>query len=124
MLVWRTPVPTSQESAQIWRWTTSEPSVDWRTSDIWIRRTFRADTTDFALAALKLHHDEDAEVYLNGQQVAVFRGFVTDYFATLAEGLARAMVVGHNLLAIHCHNTVGGQFIDAGIEVGTEIKEP
>lgn len=154
-LAWRTLVPTSQETAQLWRWTTSEPSADWRkagfddsgwtegkggfgspgtpgavigtewrTSDIWIRRTFHADTKAFALAALKLHHDEDTEVFLNGQPVAVFTGYVTDYFTTLADALARAIVVGDNLLAIHCRNTVGGQFIDAGIEVGTELKKP
>ncbi len=33
--------------------------TEWRTSDIWIRRTFRADTAEFALVALKLHYDED-----------------------------------------------------------------
>ena len=87
-------------------------------------RTFRADATDFALAALKLHHDEDTEIFLNGQPVAVFTGYVTDYFTTPADALARAIVVGDNLLAIHCRNTVGGQFIDAGIEIGTELKKP
>jgi hypothetical protein len=154
-VTWRTLVPTSQESAQIWRYTTNAPSADWlkpgfddsgwtqgkggfgspgtpgavigtewRTSDIWIRRTFRADTAEFALVALKLHHDEDTEIYLNGQQVAALTGFVTDYFTALTDALSKAIVVGDNLLAIHCHNTVGGQFIDAGIEVGTELKKP
>ena len=154
-VTWRTLVPTSQESAQIWRYTTNTPSADWlkpgfddsgwtqgnggfgsrgtlgavigtewHTSDIWIRRAFRADTTDFALAALKLHHDEDTEVYLNGQRVAAFTGFVTSYFTAVGDALTKAVVVGDNSLAIHCHNTAGGQFIDAGIEVGTELKKP
>jgi hypothetical protein len=152
---WRTLVPTSQQSAQIWHYTTNQPSGDrlkpgfddsgwtqgkdgfgspgtpgavigteWRTSDIWIRRTFRAEKAEFALAALKLHHDEDTEIYLNGQRVAVFTGFVTGYFTALADALSKAIVVGDNLMAIHWHNTVGGQFIDAGIEVGTELKKP
>ena len=85
-----------------------------------MRRTFSADTVKFDLAALKLHHDEDTEVYLNGQQVAGLSGYVSDYFSTLANGLPKALVVGHNVLAVHCHNTVGGQFIDVGIEVATE----
>jgi hypothetical protein len=154
-VTWRTLVPTSQASAQIWRYTTNAPSADWlkpdfddsgwtqgkggfgspgtpgavvgtewRTSDIWLRRTFRADTAAFALTALKLHHDEDTEIYLNGQRVAVFTGYASGYFTALADALSKAIVVGENLLAIHCHNTVGGQFIDAGIEAGTEFKKP
>jgi hypothetical protein len=62
--------------------------------------------------------------YLNGQRVAVFTGYVTDYFTALADALSKAIVVGDNWLAIHCRNTVGGQFIDAGIEAGTELKKP
>ena len=98
--------------------------TEWRSDDIWIRRTFRADTAEFALVALKLYHDEDTEIYLNGQRVAAFTGFVGDYFTPLTDALSKAKVVGDNLLAVHCHNTVGGQFIDAGIEVGTELKKP
>jgi hypothetical protein len=45
---------------------------------------FRAHTAGFALAALKVHHDEDAEIYLNGRRVAVFTGLATDFFTTLA----------------------------------------
>jgi hypothetical protein len=56
--------------------------------------------------------------------VAVFNGFVIGYFTALTDALSKAIVVGDNSLAIHCHNTVGGQFIDAGIEVGTELKKP
>jgi hypothetical protein len=98
--------------------------TEWRTSDIWIRRTFRVETKASDLLALKLHHDEDAEVYVNGLRVASFTGFVTDYFTALADALSKAMKVGENVLAIHCHNTVGGQFIDAGIEAATESKKP
>ena len=154
-ITWRTLVPTSQQTAQMWRYTTNAPPADWqkpgfddsgwrqgkggfgspgtpgavigtewRTSDLWIRRTFRADTTEFALFGLKLHHDEDTEIYLNGQRVAVFAGYVAGYFTALEDALAKAIVVGDNSIAIHCHNTVGGQFIDAGIEVGTEVKKP
>jgi hypothetical protein len=49
---------------------------------------------------------------------------VTGYFTAMSDALAKAMVAGNNLLAIHCRNTVGGQFVDAGIEVGTELKKP
>ena len=76
------------------------------------------------MVALKLHHDEDTEIYLNGHRLAVFTGYVTDYFTALSDELSKAIVVGDNLMAIHCHNTVGGQFIDAGIEVGTEREKP
>jgi hypothetical protein len=98
--------------------------TEWRTGNIWIRRKFQVDSVEFPLSALKLHHDEDAEVYLNGQRVAALTGFITDYRTVLAERLSKAIIVGENLLAIHCRNTTGGQFIDAGIEVGTERKRP
>ncbi len=150
---WLALAPTSQESAQTWRYTTQAPAGDWfkpgfddsawaqgkggfgspgtagavvgtewRTSDIWIRRTFRAGALNPALAALNVHHDEDAEIYLNGQRVAAFTGFTTGYGEVLNEALAKALVAGDNVLAIHCHNAAGGQFIDAGIDVGMELK--
>ena len=91
--------------------------TEWRTSDIWLRRSFElpADFKPKDLSLL-LHHDEDAEIYINGQLVAQVEGYASEYITVpLDEKGAGALRPGTNLLAIHCHQTTGGQFIDAGI---------
>jgi len=65
--------------------------TEWRSSDIWIRRSFRAERSDIALTALKLHHDEDTEIYLNGQRVAALTGFTTEYGLMLNENVSKAL---------------------------------
>ena len=100
-------------------------SAAWRsTLAVWIRRAFRLETRPSGLTALQLHHDEDAEIYLNGQRVAALTGYATDYSLVLNDTVAKSLVAGNDVLAAHCHNTVGGQFIDVGIEVGTEPDGP
>jgi len=91
----------------------------WETADIWLRRTFRLESKpDCTLVALDIHHDEDAEVYVNGRKVATLSGYTTSYGRELvAEALVNAFLVGENTLAVHCHQTTGGQFIDVGISV-------
>jgi hypothetical protein len=96
--------------------------TEWKEKDIWLRRSFRVEQVGFSCTALKIHHDEDAEVYLNGQKVLALSGYTTGYIVIPCEPLARALVTGDNLLAIHCRQTVGGQFIDAGIEVAEEPR--
>jgi hypothetical protein len=67
-----------------------------------------------------MHHDEDADVYLNGVLAATVAGFTTAYEETPIRPEARAALKpGKNLIAIHCTQTTGGQYIDAGI---VEIK--
>jgi hypothetical protein len=97
----------------------------WESADIWLRRTFRLETKpEFPLAALNIHHDENATVHVNGKVVAVLRGYTTDYVKQIAgETLTRALVAGENTLAVHCHQTTGGQFIDVGISVAEEVKQ-
>ncbi len=88
----------------------------WDTSDIWLRRRFRLDKVDFKHFALIIHHDEDAEVYVNGKLVATFKGFLTDYAEHLATDALRSVLQpGENVIAVHCRQTVGGQYIDVGI---------
>ncbi len=86
----------------------------WRTSDIWIRRQFEIPATSPRLQ-LWMHHDEDAEVFINGVPAAHVRGFTASYepIPLQPAGLA-AIKSGTNLIAIHCHQTTGGQYIDAG----------
>lgn len=88
----------------------------WKTPDIWLRRTFVAPPMTATLAFLKIHHDEDAEVYLNGKRIAALTGYTTDYvLADVTRELSAALRPGPNTLAVHCHQQVGGQFIDLGI---------
>ncbi|MFP4055745.1 MAG: hypothetical protein ACLF0G_02630 [Candidatus Brocadiia bacterium] len=87
----------------------------WATKDIWLRRSFALERLPAAPAFL-CHHDEDVEIYLNGVLAASARGHTKRYelIPMTGDGL-RALKEGKNLLAVHCRQTRGGQFIDVGI---------
>jgi hypothetical protein len=90
--------------------------TEWKTSDIWLRRTFELKTEKLTLPQLSIHHDEDAEVYINGQLVAKLKNYTSSYVrVTLEEKARRTLKVGSNCIAIHCRQTTGGQYIDAGL---------
>lgn len=92
--------------------------TEWSSGEIWIRRTFTMEAVPRGKVALSIHHDEDAEVYLNGVKVATLPGYTTDYrVVTLDEAGVRALRAGENTIAIHCRQTRGGQYIDCGIVV-------
>ena len=52
--------------------------TEWDTDHIWLRKVYPLDALPDR-PALHVYHDEDAEVYLNGTQVADFDGYVTNY---------------------------------------------
>jgi len=94
----------------------------WNTSDIWIRRTFTLDSLPVAGdLCLNIHHDEDAEVYLNGRLVKSFTKYTTAYVNVPLDAAATvALKQGRNTIAIHCRQTRGGQYIDAGLSLMVE----
>ncbi|HEX4588329.1 MAG TPA: beta-galactosidase, partial [Gemmataceae bacterium] len=90
--------------------------TEWKSDDIWIRRSFALPERWPNDLRLRLHHDEDAEVYINGVLAAKVSGFVTDYQTVrLSSEAAAALRPGKNLFAVHCHQTTGGQYIDVGL---------
>src|SRR5262249_49979097 len=94
----------------------------WNTADIWVRRAFELKEAPAGDIMLKMYHDEDADVYINGVLATKTTGFVTQYslFAISAEA-QKTLKPGTNTIAIHCHQTTGGQYIDAGL---VKLVEP
>ena len=95
----------------------SHVRTTWDTENIWARRTFELKSLDeIENLALRIHYDEDTEVYLNGVKIAETHGYTVNYVVVPANAGAKgALKVGQNLLSIHTHQTGGGQYIDVGI---------
>jgi hypothetical protein len=96
--------------------------TEWNTSDIWIRREITLPDELPPELYLLMHHDEDAEVYLNGVPAAKVSGYTTGYEEVPISREARAALKpGKNVVAVHCHQTTGGQYIDVGLAA---VKPP
>jgi hypothetical protein len=95
----------------------------WITDDIWLRRGFTLSEPIPAGTRLEIHHDEDAEVYLNGVLAARLSSYITHYdlFDITPESIA-ALKIGTNTIAVHCHQTTGGQYIDVGLVAPKSAK--
>ncbi len=91
--------------------------TEWTSGDIWLRREFSLPDLIPSTMALAVHHDEDAEVYLNGVLAATLPGFTGAYDDAVPIQAAALATLrpGRNRLAVHCRQTQGGQYIDAGI---------
>lgn len=90
--------------------------TEWRSNEIWLRRTFELAKVPDGEICLSIHHDEDVEVYLNGRPAATAAGYTTAYEELPISAEARSSLKpGKNLIAIRCRQTTGGQYIDAGL---------
>jgi hypothetical protein len=91
--------------------------TEWKTADIWLRREVTLPPgVDASKLYLLVHHDEDVEVYVNGVLAARDEGYLTRYeLLEIRAEAKRAIRPGTNVLAVHCHQTGGGQYIDIGL---------
>ena len=97
--------------------------TEWKTSDIWLRREFTLPEPHTNSCNLVIHHDEDAEVYLNGVLAARVEGHTVGYVVVRINTEAQAALrPGRNVMAVHCHQTTGGQYIDAGLMAAPPAK--
>ncbi len=95
----------------------------WDTPDLWLRREIEIPASQTHGLQAWLHHDEDAEIYINGVAALRVTGYTSSYdaFPLTAAGLA-ALKPGKNRIAIHCHQTGGGQYVDFGLVQVTETQ--
>lgn len=88
--------------------------TSWRSDNIWVRRSFTiANLTGINELFLKLNHDDNIEVFLNGKNVYNKVGWTHSY---QYHPIDKAdLKTGENVIAIHVKNTAGGRFLDFGL---------
>ncbi|MDA7680756.1 DUF1549 and DUF1553 domain-containing protein [Verrucomicrobiales bacterium] len=88
----------------------------WKSSDIWLQTSFQLTLIPKALK-MQIYHDEDTEIYLNGQEIASLKGFVAKYIDVhLDQKALSALQTGRNVISVHVNNKGGGQFFDMSFE--------
>ncbi|HET6424285.1 MAG TPA: glycoside hydrolase family 2 TIM barrel-domain containing protein [Planctomycetaceae bacterium] len=98
----------------------SKVNTNWKSPDIWLRREFTVTELPKGELRLRAHHDEDAEIYLNGILLKRVVGYTTAYQSyRIPADAAKALKAGINIIAVHCHQTGGGQYIDIGLDAIT-----
>jgi len=94
----------------------SAAGTSWTGKDLWIRKQFQVSALPKGQLVLKLYHDDDAQVYLNGKEITSLKGASSGYvMIPLSAALKAALKKGTNTLAVHCLNTGGGSWLDAGL---------
>ncbi|SDM17590.1 glutaminase family protein [Siphonobacter aquaeclarae] len=135
-------LPTSDETDHQVRYTETEPAAGWNTAgfsdaswksgkapftdnasaggtlwkshDLWTRRTFDLASIPTEPVFLKINHDDNIEVYLNGEKIYSHIGWLHKFiYVPVKSGLK----AGKNVLAIHIANTAGGAGLDAGLSI-------
>jgi hypothetical protein len=89
----------------------------WNTDDIWLRREFTMPEGPFHDLHFSVFHDEDVEIYVNGILASAEGGFITSYepLEIRRTALAELKPGAKITLAVHCHQTTGGQGVDVGL---------
>ncbi|RME95586.1 MAG: DUF4965 domain-containing protein [Verrucomicrobia bacterium] len=88
----------------------------WNTPEIWLRRVIEIPAGIEGPLQFWIHHDEDAEVYLDGRRVLRTTSYTTGYTLRAPSPRARDLLrPGRHVLAVHCRQTGGGQYIDVGL---------
>ena len=92
--------------------------TEWATPDIYLRKKFDYDGSTLKHGAVVINYDEDTEVYVNGKKILSVGGYITYYqLNSVTDALQKALKKGSNTIAVHTHQTVGGQYIDLALLV-------
>jgi hypothetical protein len=94
----------------------SNSQTPWTSREIWIRRTVELAAVNIHQLRLLAKYDDNADIWLNGKQLFTADCCESSYreVTTPIED-NHLLKPGKNVLAIHCVNTGGPGFIDAGL---------
>jgi hypothetical protein len=90
--------------------------TSWTSREIWIRRVFEMKDLKFNDLVLLVKYDDNAEIYLNGEKIFTTGCCSSGYKeVSISKSMLHLLRTGKNVLAMHCVNTGGPGFIDAGL---------
>ncbi|MGS2739075.1 glutaminase domain-containing protein [Sinomicrobium sp. M5D2P17] len=93
-----------------------QAGTSWKSEDLWYRRIFDLAEVPSGEVLLKLRHDDNVEVYINGEPVYDCECWNNEFkYYDIPEKVRKKLKKKGNVLAIHIRNTAGGQWLDAGI---------
>ena len=143
-------IPTMKEEITEWKYTTENPGDDWFSQtyddsqwsvgnsgfgtegrkwvntvwdaeEIWLRKEVVLDEL-IENPVLRIAHDEDYQVYVNGQLFHEGSGSSQEYKNKRPDVSTPMFKSGKNLLAVYCENDWGAQYIDVGISKPAEFR--
>lgn len=89
--------------------------TEWNGQDIWLRREIDLPAEKFNDLRFWVHHDEDIEIYINGVTALRLHGFTAEYITHRIDDDGKAALKpGKNTIAVHCKQTIAGQYVDVG----------
>jgi len=103
------PAPFGDLSAQA--------ATEWKSDQLWARRSFALNDGIPKVLYLKISHDDNVEVYLNGIEIFKKTGYTDQkyvYIPVKDEAL-KSLKKDNNVLAVYIKNTAGGQWLDLGL---------
>lgn len=93
----------------------AKPNTLWKSDDLWVRREFTVVDNNVKGLNLKIDHDDNIDVFLNGTKIYSHEGWYHKYIYVPVENAASILTKGKNVLAIHIRNTAGGRHLDFGL---------
>jgi hypothetical protein len=91
--------------------------TEWKTSDIWLRRTFTLPKDAQGLLVPYMIYDEEPELWIDGCLAGRLKGYTTAPMAVFRispEAQTRLKPGATITVAVHVRNVSGGQYIDVG----------
>ena len=148
--VTETLLPTSENVETIWRYIFEQPRADWTkpefddsswqegvggfgegatakigtawsSDELWLRSTFTLEDTFINHPYLRVFHDEDMEVYINGELVSKLPYYTFEYVnVPLGQEDKGIFQKGINTISVYCKNTIQSQYCDVGLYDSSE----
>ncbi len=95
----------------------NDAATEWKSKSIWMRRTFNLSDLNIDQLILQLRHDDDVEVYINGELAYsctnCYVSSIKNY--KLDDKIKSKLKKGKNVMALHCINPAGYAWLDAGL---------